>query len=272
MKFVAIGSLALRQVLDLKPSDTDLIAHPSLEAEWDEKFLVKKRVKDLKTIYDGRLEVEWARPGTSAELILNREPTATTWSRRLGPVPLASPAVMRGILKAHLCFPIQWSKHIKRYQELVSLDCPCDDEVFRLRQAETAQRVGYKPERYRQSNKSFFKDSVKRDQPHDELHERFKLGNAPAYKSIKYDQDNAAVEIELFDKLSYDEKKKVIWEEVLVLGWERTLSKRDAKFEDVAKRFLFGMATNYLPLEFRHFVIDNHKKLLEHFPYHKWEI
>ena len=272
--FVAIGSLALQQELTyLKPNDVDLVAHPSLETEWDKKFTVRKRVKDLKTVYDG-IEVEWARPGTSAELILNRAPSATRKLVRLGPTPLASREVLKGIMRAHLCFSVQWGKHIERY---VQLDSLWDDEVFRLRQAETAERVGYKPERYRQSNAEFFKDGVKRDQAHDSLHEIFKFGDKPAYQAIKYDQTSAAIEIELFEKLHHEDKLKTIWEELLVLGWERVLSKRyvDARtvldMERLARRFLFGMATNYLPLEFRCFVIDNYKELLKGFPYYKWE-
>lgn len=269
MDFVAIGSVALRQVIDdIRPNDIDLIAHPSVESKFDNQFKVKKRICDKKTIYDG-IEVEWARPGSSAEIILNSEPTATTKLIRLGPTPLASPSVLKSIMRAHLCFPIQWGKHINRYLNMDEYQI--DDCIFNIRQLETAERVGYRPERYIKSNESFFKDSVNRTVPHDDLHEMFKFGVMPAFKLIKYDQDSAAIEIELFRDLSFSSQLEVIWEEALVLGWERVLSKRRADQERVAKRFLFGLATNYLPLEFRYFVVDNYKKLLDDFPHYKWE-
>jgi hypothetical protein len=268
---VAIGSLALREVLPkLRPKDADLIAHPDLEPVIDSKLESKKKILDLKTIYVGGYEVEWARPGSSAELILNSE-SSKTIKTKLGEAKLANPNVLMGIMRAHLCFPIQWKKHIGRYQRLVELGIKPDENIFRLRQVETAKRMRYNPKKYLQSNESFFTDSVKRELPHDELHELFKFGRQPIYKSIKRDQISAAVEIDMFEALDFELQKRVIWEEMLVLGWERVLSKRDSDLEGLAKRFLYGMATNYLPLEFRYFVLDNYSILLKEFPYYKWD-
>lgn len=218
---IAIGSKALRQVLPGGVCDLDLVATPDHKPDFDAKFTVKKEIPG-KTTYAGRkpIEVEWVLPGSSCEELLNHS-TGQFELPGIGKVGYATPQALVSIYAAHLLFPIQWDKHAPRYWALRDAGYGIVPKLYEMRKAETATRTKYQASRYDRPNDKFFKDSVNREIPHDELHLKIAYHGRPLYERIKRDQSRSGVCLDMFNALPRVLQLESIWEEALVLGHER---------------------------------------------------
>jgi len=286
---IAIGSKALRQVLPGGVCDLDLVATPDHKPDFDSKFTIKKEIPG-KTMYAGQkpIEVEWASTGSSCEELLNHGTgefelpgvgSNSPVCRRTGEFELpgvgtigyAPPKALASIYAAHLLFPIQWDKHAPRYWALRDAGYEVLPKLYNMRKAETANRTRYRAGRYDRPNDEFFSDSVKREIPHDELHLKIAFYGRPLYERVKRDLSRSGVCIDMFNALPRGLQLKTVWEEALVLGHERyrSLGMTDEK---AARKVLFGLCTNWLPIEFRPFVLDNFRELLANFPYEMWKL
>jgi hypothetical protein len=267
---VVIGSRALNSVIKCKPSDYDLVAVPEVKELFDAKYKIVSN-SHAKTTYRGSktLEVEWAHSGTSCEMILQGATDKSFSISGIGPCYLAKPEVLVSIYAAHLCFPIQWQKHAPRYWALKDMGFNRLEDLYLLRRQETAERMKYVGSRYDKPNELFFRDSVKREIPHDELHLKLMFHDRPLYERIKRDLSRSGICLDLFENLPREIQFQSVWEEALVLGHERF---RVAGMSDrsAAERVMFGLCTNWYPLEFRPFILDNYRELLERFPYYMW--
>lgn len=112
----------------------------------------------------------------------------------------------------------------------------------------------------------FFDNAIKCPIPHDDLHELllqheyFKNQTKPTYTNILKDGAEVEVEEEKFNKLSEEEKYKLVVEEVMVMAFERWSEKTNFRlaFELMMKKFLIGHAPMWEAI----WMINNYKKLL----------
>lgn len=271
MKITAIGSFAFN-AHGRPPADLDLVVRAEDRAEFEHSFGKATRSSDFKSMYSRgptKMDVEWAYPNTSADVIVRN----STERRLIGnrEVYIAHPEDLASCALSACSINIRPAKHLTTLLSLRKAGYGYNPGTLDLRLYEAALRIEYNPSRYFRSNKDFFKDSVKREMPHDQLHSEFMLGQRPCYMDMKTDIDSSHVDLDVFNKLTFDRKCECIWEEALVLGWER-----DRPFMvhgnllDTAKDWLFRLGTNYLQMEFRPFLWWNFDHLMAHFPISKW--
>lgn len=268
---VAIGSRALKPWMACKVGDLDLVADPGLKPAFDAAFRTASDSPD-KTVYRGRrtVEVEWAKAGTSNEVLLQSGVGNPLELPGVGEFRLACPKALTAVYAAHLLFPIQWHKHAPKYWALRDLGFVPDEELYALRREETARRTKYRASRYDRPNEEFFRDSVEREVPHDELHLRLAFHGRPLFERVKRDLSRSGICLDMFEALPRETRLESIWEEALVLGHERYRANGTSD-EVAARKALYGLCTNWYPLEFRPFVLDNYRELLDRFPYGMWD-
>jgi len=270
---VAIGSWALRRLTRCKVADLDLIASPD-----EREGLVARSsrvVSDSEsrtvTVNGGRrVEVEWALPGTSAAALLFSELGEAQRVPGVGTVRPAGPDPLCAVYASTCLFPVQWDKNYSRYRDLRAIGARPDPSVMRLRTAEIAARFRYKASSYDRPNADFFRDSVKREIPHDRLHLELKFGERPAYESLKRDLSRSGICLDLFEAMTREEQLRCVWEEALVLGHER-FRVRGHGDEDAVKRVMRGLVTRWYPLDFRPAVLDLVEEATARFPYSMWK-
>ena len=271
MKIAAIGSVAFNSH-SRSPQDLDLIVHERDRQEFESIYGQPSRSTDFKSHYGRgirKIEVEWAYRGTSAELILDQAYLpAKLWGLEFYKADMADLASCA--LSACSINVRPW-KHSVTASQLKAIGVAFNPEVLSRRLYESALRVKYNPGRYFRSNADFFRDSVTRSGSHDDLHVQFMLGDRPCYLDMKTDLQSAHVDLDVFQRLPFDRQCECIWEEALVLGWERERSLiTEESARGVAKSWLSRLATNYLQLEFRPFVWWNFDHLISNFPIDRW--
>jgi len=130
---------------------------------------------------------------------------------------------MLNVRMSHAMYDIHWHKAIHDIIFLQDKGATHDiDIINELRNGWKIVHAGVREKMdLKQSADKFFNSNIKRIINHDELHEKLKLTEVPAYKKIL--QNNITVEVskDKFDDLSYDEKLSTVLEECLVLACER---------------------------------------------------
>lgn len=106
----------------------------------------------------------------------------------------------------------------------------------------------------------FFNQHVKRVYDHDFIHQTVKYYDQPLYKKCLKDGEEVFIDKAKFDMLTFEDKIKLVREEVYVLALERMLIPSDFKickheaYRHMLKRFVTNMSKNWLPT----FVVDNY--------------
>ncbi len=138
---VAIGSWALRRLTRCKVADLDVIASPD-EREGlvgrSSRVVSDSPARTLLIHGGSRVEVEWALPGTSSELLLGRASGEGKQVLGLGLVLPASPEALCAVYASTCLFPVQWEKNLARYRVLRSLGVSPDPAVMGLRTSDSA--------------------------------------------------------------------------------------------------------------------------------------
>jgi hypothetical protein len=271
---VAIGSWALRSITGCKVADLDLVASPD-EREGligRSSRVVSDSPKKSILVHGGPgVEVEWALPGTSSELLIGCASGEGKRVPGVGLVRPVSPEALCAVYASTCLFPAQWEKNLARYRVLRSIGFSPDPAVMALRTQEIAARFGYDGRRYDRPNKDFFRDSVDRGGvSHDALHLELMFGDRPAYESLKRDLSRSGICLDLFEALSYEDRLRCVWEEALVLGEER-FRRRGHADRRAAALALRGLCTNWYPLEFRPFLVEAMADLEARFPFQMWK-
>jgi hypothetical protein len=200
-------------------------------------------------------------------------------------VYICKPEFLFLIKKSHITFNINWKKNFLDYHFLLKKYDWNDhyylnkdfDYLYKMRYEETKERNKFKDHNFDKLNEDFFKDGVKRIVPHDLIHDVVKFYKRPLFESIKYDLTKAKIDLDLFNKLSYDDKLKNIAEEVMVLSIERVFLPMYLEGKEISdwyfnfhlKETLAKVCNNYLPFDFRMFAIDNFYSILDYIQKHK---
>jgi hypothetical protein len=175
------------------------------------------------------------------------------------------------IKKSHLWFPIHWRKSIEDYhslKQLLSADFSKGELVaFRLRRKEIAARHKKKKINLNVSNEEFFGKSeraIGRTYDHDWLHSVTCFYDCPLYERCKYDLGKAKLEIDLFERLDYNDKLNLAREEIFVIALERKII--PGKITNPREALLWAtehIVTSLSKGWFREFCIENYPSIVD---------
>ena len=179
--------------------------------------------------------------------------------------------------RSHIYWNVHWEKSIRDMHFLKNISTIeinfQEKKYYELRLAENEKKFGKRfVANLNMSNDNFFLKSakkIKRNIDHDKLHEIVSYYERPLFERFKKDLSKASLDKNLFDNASYEDKKKLVQEEALVIGIERysfvLLKMKQYKLNELMKtmyRNSFNLAikricTNLTSGWFREFVIDN---------------
>lgn len=162
-------------------------------------------------------------------------------------------------LKAsHLCWDINWSKHMYDLQFLLRKGCKIDWSLFwKLYNYWNEVHSKNKRSDLKMSKEDFFDNAINyNENEHDEIHKL--LNPIPVYTLVL--KDGAEVELDelKFHNLSYEQKLNFVREECYVMAWER-YGKMNYRFAyaKMLKKFIISHA----PLFSLPFILENYIEL-----------
>lgn len=259
------------------PVDYDLIA---TENEIN-NFLKNKTFKDISKhskkkvvkINNITFEFEISNKIKSSKLFLKKETKFPFKDSLFGKYFIASPEALLAMKRSHIIFPIHFHKNINDYHYLknkISLDKEYID-LSNLRRKEILERDSFKELNFNLSNSDFFKRSkqnVHRYVNHDLVHQAIAFYDKPLFLQAKIDINNAALDIDLVNKMSDKLKIQLIQEEAIVLSLERyiipnLIMSKSFNSKDIYKKMCYKMVYNYLPMFMRDFAADNIFKIID---------
>lgn len=116
-----------------------------------------------------------------------------------------------------------WMKHIVDIRKLKDAGAVFIPELYSLAYKQWEQRYGKKNVNLDQDKTEFFGQNVRRKYDHDSIHASVAFNDNPMYMSILVDGEDVKVSKEKFSNLSLDQKRELVFEEVMVLSLERDL-------------------------------------------------
>ena len=117
----------------------------------------------------------------------------------------------------------EWGKHLKDIRLLQDNGATLIEELYSIAYKEWELKYGLKNVNLSKSKMDFFNKSVKRYYEHDSVHESIALAGLPAFNLILETGSEVKPSKEKFAKLSLEGKKRLVFEEVMVLSLERDL-------------------------------------------------
>ena len=164
-------------------------------------------------------------------------------------------------LKAsHLCWNINWAKHMYDVQFLLKKGHVIDKDLFfNLYHFWNKYHSKNKRSDLKMTKEEFFTNAINYDTcEHDDLHKI--INPVPMYTLVL--KDNCEVELDKnkFYALSHQDKIRFVQEEVMVMAWERYRSKNyRVAFDMMLKKFII----NHCPLFALLFTIENYLEILK---------
>lgn len=159
-------------------------------------------------------------------------------------------------LKAsHLCWDINWAKHMYDLQFLLKKGCKIDINLFfKLYTHWNVYHVKNKRSDLKMSKQDFFNNAINYDEhQHDDIHRI--INPNPIYTLVLKDNEEVELDENKFKQLTHQQKIYFVREEVMVMGWERyrNMNYRVA-FDKMLKKFIL----NHCPLFALIFTLENY--------------
>lgn len=142
----------------------------------------------------------------------------------------------------------EWYKHLHDISVLKNEGATVVEELYTVAYKEWERRKGAKQVNLEQDKEEFFKNTVKRYYDHDSVHAAVALGVNPAFELILPPGSEVKPSKMLFEKLSEEEKARLVFEEVMVLALEREVVPRAMAGGFIDKTFLFEAYSKHLRL------------------------
>lgn len=159
---------------------------------------------------------------------------------------------------SHLGWDIFWKKHVHDVCFLKQKGCVVDQKLYdtlvkawtRIHGKKWASLKG-------KDSETFFVDAVKRKYIHDDIHDAIAIYDRPLYESLIY--EGVSCSKKGFDKLSYDDKLNLVYEEVWVTALERYLIPEEFKCSKIEayQKALKKLATTMSSGWFKFFILTN---------------
>lgn len=162
-----------------------------------------------------------------------------------------SPDMLYTLKMSHLFWDISWEKHMFDAQFLRSKGCTLNKDAFH-------ELYGYWNKIHGDNKRSdlkmtaddFFDNAVKSEYSHDDVHTL--LNPTPIYTKVLIGE--VEVGEEKFNSLSYEDKCALVYEEVMVMAWERY---KRLDYRVAYARMLKKFIINHAPLWEAIFIIEN---------------
>lgn len=173
---------------------------------------------------------------------------------------IINPNHLTTLKASHLCWDLDWDKHMFDLQFLLKKGCKIDWSLFwKLYNHWNKFHSKNKRSDLKMSKEDFFTNAINYDvAEHDELHKL--INPVPIYTKVL--KDGAEVELDelKFHNLSYEEKLDFIREECMVMAYER-YKKLDYRvaYAKMLKKFIISHA----PLFSLPFILENYLELIK---------
>ena len=199
--------------------------------------------------------------GESSEYILKHNPYPD----------YVCPIFLYTIKAAHSKWDIFWDKTVADIMFFQRKGLKLHNELYSLLIKDFTKFHGKRWASLKNMNsKTFFEDKVTRKYVHDTVHEAVAFYDKPLYFEILKDptSTNVACSEEKFNKLSEENKLKLVMEEVYVTALERYLIPNDFKFStqkayyDSLKKLMTTMSSGW----FSKYIVENYQHLY-HYKY-----
>lgn len=177
------------------------------------------------------------------------------------------PNLLLTLKASHICWDINWDKHMWDIQFLLSKGNKIIKPVFwELYQFWNEYHTVNKRSNLTMSKEQFFTNAVNYDTiEHDNLH--LLINPIPIYTKVLKDGCEVELDENKFNNLTFEDKLAFVKEEVMVMSWERYKSLFfKAAYYKMLKKFI----RDHAPLFSLLFIIENYKTLIQiNFDYFK---
>lgn len=221
---------------------------------------------------------EWHKP----DFLLNHEieqyATDYKFSFNGKAIYVVNPFGLAIIKRSHLWRNLSFQKHITHYHKSCLADfrtrfTDLDEMLLGLRTRMTHLEFPQGNPNLNQSVGDFFDDAVTKKYNHDYLHELVAFYSRPLYTRLQHNSTSAWCDIDLWHKLTFDEKIRCVAEETYVISIERFLVPKewDYPYRLAYTKSLDKVCTTLCSGWFREFAIDNYPSILNLFDIGKIE-
>jgi hypothetical protein len=165
---------------------------------------------------------------------------------------ILSPDDLYTLKLSHLFWNINWDKHMYDVQFLQKKGCVLNTCLFyKLYEYWNSYHGENKRSDLDMTSSDFFDNALKCDYPHDDIHTL--LENPPTYTKILIGEVNVCEE--KFKNLTFDEKCALVYEEVMVMSWERY---RHMDYRVAYTKMLKKFIMSHAPMWEALFIIENY--------------
>jgi hypothetical protein len=171
--------------------------------------------------------------------------------------PIILPNDLYTLKMSHMFWDINWDKHMFDIQFLKDKGCKINIELFhKLYEFWNSYHSKNRRSDLVMNAEDFFDNALKCEYDHDFIHTL--LNPYPTFNKVLKDGAEVEVDENKFHLLSYEEKCDLVYEEVMVMAWERwpKLDYRRA-YSKMLKKFII----NHAPIWEAIFIIENFKEL-----------
>lgn len=230
---VIIGSSAIKYWypdFNREPKDLDIIANPSENISW----LTNDGVKIE------RLE---------NPILLDRHQMAINY---------LSPNMLCTLKASHLCWNINWNKHMFDLQFLLKKGCKIDLELFsKLYSYWNEVHGNNKRSDLKMTKEDFFTNAINyNESEHDELHKI--LNPVPIYTLTLKEGKEVELDEQKFNQLSHEQKCDFVREEVMVMAYERY---KHLHYKIAYSKMLKKFIISHTPIFSLIFIFENYIEL-----------
>lgn len=175
---------------------------------------------------------------------------------------IATPDEQYTIKVSHSFWNIKWEKHIADIVFLQRKGAQFIPELYDILYPLWAERYGKKKAYLNTRANEFFDDNVDRTYEHDSIHESISYYDRPLFERILKDGEEVAVDKAKFDALEYDDKCRLVREEVYATALERyiipeNVTSPGAAYSKALKQLIVSYSKGWFPL----FVVLNFDQL-----------
>lgn len=173
----------------------------------------------------------------------------------------------------------EWFKHLKDIRALQEAGAVLVPALHSAAYRQWEERKGRKLVNLNQDKETFFHGGVRRVYDHDSVHAAVALGEEPAFNLILREGSEVAVDRSRFETLALPSKKRLVFEETMVLSLERDLIPRSERGEIIDEwailrsytEQLSRVITQYSKGWWPQWIIENYF-LVQHPPLNYWEL
>ena len=168
------------------------------------------------------------------------------------------PSDLTTLKASHLCWDINWEKHMFDLQFLLSKGNEIEEELFwELYDYWNVYHNKNKRSDLKMTKDEFFSNAINYDvAEHDDLH--LLINPTPTYTKILKDGCDVELDEEKYNLLSHEEKLDLIREEVMVMSWERYRKNGFRQgYNKMLKKFILSHAPRFVLI----FILKNYIEL-----------